>query len=61
MVFISHFLCLKCVFNAFKIIFLAASYSQIKEGATKSSKKKLHVSTLLPDLHIHTFISIIIT
>jgi hypothetical protein len=49
MVFISHFLHSKCVFNTFKIIFLSASYGQIKEGATMSSKKKLHVRTLLPD------------
>jgi len=42
-------------------MFLAASYGQIKESATMSSKKKLHVSTLLQDLYIHTFISIIVT
>jgi len=39
---------------------LSASYGQIKEGVTMSSKKKLHVSTRFPDLYIHT-LSIIIT
>jgi hypothetical protein len=40
---------------------VSASHGQIKEGVTMSSMKKFHISTLLPDLYIHTFISIIIT